>query len=320
MAKETKIKTTELKVISLEDVEKQVSGATKFEQTIEYLKEEVLKSKDFVIKDFNDPVQIEQCKRFRIDLRKVEIDIEKRGKSYRDIFTKVNKQILDKEKELTKITSPEIERLEKEEEAATIALQRQERQERLPARKERLDVLNDGVEVSDDILLDMDGTQFEAYINQRTQAKLENDRLVAEQKQKQAENELAEQKRLIEQEAEAKRQEEQAKIDKANAEILAERKKLDDKRVEFERQKQAALKDKPTPPVVEKPEEPQINVSENSIVNEAGPSDRRKMLDFAMMIESIVLPDVYSEKEIKVARIVTGLLIKVSNYIKDNLK
>ena len=206
------VESTEIEV--LESMGQHVRSVTKFEQTVLDMEAMVALSKKIKVTDVTDKDQIEAVKRSRIDLRAVEIAIEKRGKGYRDVFTAINKEISLKENELKKITSPEIERLEKLEVDAKAEAIRLERTEKLPERKERLAKIEDGVEIEDKELLEMDATAFEGYFNNRVAIKNETDR----------------------REAEEARAKEEARV---QAEREAEQKKLDDAKAEVENQRLA---------------------------------------------------------------------------------
>ena len=136
------VETTEIEI--LENVGSHVRSVTKFEQTVLDMEAMVAESKKIKVVDLTDKEQIEKVKRSRIDLRAVEIAIEKRGKGYRDVFNAINKEISAKENELKSITSPEIERLEKIEADSKAEIIRIEREAKLPERKERLAKIGDG--------------------------------------------------------------------------------------------------------------------------------------------------------------------------------
>ncbi|HEC30475.1 MAG TPA: hypothetical protein ENI66_00475, partial [Candidatus Yonathbacteria bacterium] len=97
--------------LTLVQIATEVSNLTQFEKRVEELEYIVKKSKATV--NFTDPTdeQLELVKSKRIELRKIEKDIEDTGMDYRRMFTKINSEISKKQKELTAITTPEIERL-----------------------------------------------------------------------------------------------------------------------------------------------------------------------------------------------------------------
>lgn len=322
----------ENQIITLEEVEQKVVQATTFEQTVAYLTELVAKSKDFVVTDFTDKAQLETLKRYRIDLRKVEIAVEDRGKDMRDIFTKVNKGIFAKQRELTGITSPEIARLAAMEEQAQAAVLRQERLERLPARKERLDALSDGVEAIDDELMEMDSNQFEAYYNKRVADKLEAERLRQEAARKEADAKAAEERRKLDEAADAARKAEQERIDKANRELAEAQAKVDAERKELERQKNEA--DQKEKDRIAAQEAARAKAEQDKLASEAKAEadkeaailaelmrpDKEKLIAFADSLDALVFPELTTNFAIKVLEQVKILLIKVAVYIRKNLE
>lgn len=244
----------------LDQMGNEVRKLTKFEQTVEGLKQMVAESAKIVVTDLSDKKQLESVKRSRIDLRAMEIAIEKRGKGYRDVFTAVNKEISKKEKELKAITSPEIERLKGiETEAEELAL-KQEREALLPVRKERLTKIDPtGCYIcADEYLLDMDADAFEKYYNGCVANRNSRDRIIAEEKaeklRKEEEARLAKEREQFEaekraeearkererQEAEAKAKAEQEAKDKAERE--AKEKELERRKALLPERKEALAK------------------------------------------------------------------------------
>jgi len=217
-------------IIKIDEITKTVSDLTKFDITCEALKKEVKKTKDITVDNLEDSVQLERVKRGRIDLRNIEIEIEKQGKSYRDIFTKVNKDIMAKQNELLAITNPELDRLKNIEEQAKAIATRKEREMILPYRREKLAEVDNITD--DEDLLEMDDKQFGEYLMLKTEEKDEKERLEKEE----ADREEQKQIEIAEAKANAKKEaEEKAEIEKAEAKKLAD--------AEIERLKQEA-KDK----------------------------------------------------------------------------
>jgi hypothetical protein len=123
-----------------------------------------------------DTTDLKAVKETRLEMKKARVEISKKGKEMRDGANAFAKAVIAKEKELIAIIEPEEERLEAVEEEAKAAQLREERKAILPHRKERLASLNDGIEVEDEELLDMDGPAFEGYFNKRMADKNEADR------------------------------------------------------------------------------------------------------------------------------------------------
>ena len=226
--------------LDLVKVQSEVTKATRLSVTKKELEDMVAISSKITVPDLTNKSQVAIAKESRLKLRKVEIDIEKQGKGYRDIFTAVNKAILADEKELKAITSPEIERIEKiEEEARKIEIIL-ERTAQLPFRYEQLSVIDDGIEVTDAELLEMDAQTFTDYKNSRIAQKLEDDRtaLEAEQAKVRAEAERQERENATREREEIARKEEQElsikrlEIEKQNAELRIQQEKAEaDRRV-----------------------------------------------------------------------------------------
>lgn len=217
-------------IMKIDEISSKVSDLTKFDITKEELQKRVDETKDITVDNLEDKNQIARAKRARIDLRNVEIEIEKTGKSYRDIFTKVNKDIMEKQKELLAITTPEIERLTDFEDKAKEIEIRKEREMLLPFRKEELAKVDNVTE--DFLLLGMDNNQFSSYLTEKIEEKKEKER----QAQVEKEREEQKQKEIKEAEERARKEAEQ----RAEIEKIEAKKKAD---AEIERLKKEA-KDK----------------------------------------------------------------------------
>jgi len=239
--------------LTLVQIATEVSNLTQFEKKVEELEYIVKKSKATI--NFTDPTheQIELVRAKRVELRKVEKDIEDTGMDYRRMFTKINSEISKKQKELTAITTPEIERLKEIEAVAKKQEELRQRNILLPERKRRLDAISDKfpVDYSEEQLLDMDSPTFEEFYNscvssenERVRLELETKRIADQEKideeNAKKEKEIADQKAQIdadrqkiadEQNAKQKMIDDkmkvqQDKIDEANREIEAERVRL----------------------------------------------------------------------------------------------
>ncbi len=230
------------KRLTLSEIRAEVRELTQFEQKVEELEKMVHESKTSIV--FVDPTleQLEIVKRGRIELRKIEIEIEKMGKEFRDIFTSTNKEILSKQRELTSITSPEIERLSKIEEVAHQKEIMRKREMLLPERMRRLDEISTihKVDYNKSELLEMDSTAFEVFYNvcvsnelQLVKQEFENKKRIEDEEKikefaKQQE-ELDEQRKIVDDQRRKIEQEQrtkQDKIDEENREIEKEKVKL----------------------------------------------------------------------------------------------
>lgn len=154
-------------------------------------------------------------------LVKARTSISKAGKAARDAATKYNRSVKAYEDELIAILEPEELRLKKLESDAKEYATKQERLKVLPDYKQQLASIGDLVEVTDDELLGMDPTAFQAYYNTRLGAHLQ-----ARQAQADAE---AEAKRIAE---EAKEKEAKAEAERIEKEKVEASEKLVSGRVE----------------------------------------------------------------------------------------
>ena len=189
-----------------------------------------------------DLSDIKEVRQTRIQLKNARVEITKTGKAMRDDANKFASAVIAREKELIGIIKPEEERLSDVEEAAKQAEEREARKALLPHRIERLTAIGDGIETSEETLLEMDGPAFEGYINQRLAQKNEADRLEIERLKAEQEKEA---QRLANEEATRKR-EEQARQDereRIEREQAAEKERQEKARVDEERrQKEEAEK------------------------------------------------------------------------------
>lgn len=134
-------------------------------------------------------------------LVKARTNIQKIGKEKREAAIKYQKDVIAYENELIAIIEPEEKRLKDLEKGIKEYAVRQERLKVLPDYKQQLASIGDTVEVSDEELLGMDPTAFQAYYNARLGAHLEAKRIAME----------AEENAKKEAEAAAEREKEEAR-------------------------------------------------------------------------------------------------------------
>jgi hypothetical protein len=139
----------------------------KFSPTKAELVRMVEETKGLTLSDLADRTQLAKITRARIDLKNMRVKIEKTGKAMRDDANKFRNAVIALENEFVAIIEPEEERLSAIEQRAEAEQLRKERRDLLPHRHERLAAIGDGTEVADEVLLDMDGPEFEGYLNQR---------------------------------------------------------------------------------------------------------------------------------------------------------
>lgn len=226
----------------------------KFDPTVAQLKELVGQSSGIQAVDLKDKVQLEIVKNSRIKLKKTRVEIEKYGKTLRDDANKFAKAVIAKEKELIGIIEPEEIRLaDIEKEAEQLAII-EERKVKLPERKERLATIGDGVDVSDDHLLSLDATAFEAYYNERLGKKLAEDKEKQEADLREREARIREQEEAVKKEAEKleiekaarkreerAREEERAKLHKEEEERVRSQKQAEEEQLKNEKEAQERL-------------------------------------------------------------------------------
>ena len=170
-----------------------------------------------------DPFDTEQLSKVQDTnkrLVKARNDVKKAGLEMRDEANKFRTQVLDIEKEYLAIIEPEEKRIKSLLDVADKAIERKARTELLPARKAKLSAIGDGLEVTDDELLDMDAPMFEGYCNMRLANKNEADRQAIALAQKKLDDEKAEiqRKKELEEAKERGRQEAKEKLEKEQRE------------------------------------------------------------------------------------------------------
>lgn len=155
----------------------------KFSPTVAELREVAATAAQIELQDPLDKAAVQVVHDMRVALRTARTTITKAGKEMREDALKFQRAVIAKEHELIAIIEPQEERLERLEEDALLVQEREALREFLPRRKERLAALQDGVAITDEELLDMDGTVFEGYFNRRLaeknvadQRKIDDDR------------------------------------------------------------------------------------------------------------------------------------------------
>lgn len=202
----------------------------KFDPSVAELTKMVNATKGITATDLKDKEQMAIVRENRIALKNARVKIGKIGKELRDDANKFASAVIAKEKSLIAIIEPEEDRLEAIEEEAKQLIIREERLEKLPSRKERLFEISGIFIASDETLLGMDSTQFEAFYNQCVAEHNENLRL-------QALEEQAEKERIAKQEQDERDAKIKAEQDKKQAELDAKEKKIADERAKIEKEK-----------------------------------------------------------------------------------
>lgn len=203
---------------------------TKFNPLEASLKKMASESKSITAKDFSDKDKMAIISRNRKELKNARIDLEKIGKMLRDPHTQFNRKVKEKEDELVEIIEPEEKRLKEIEDEAKRLEGIELRKQMLPIRLERLSVIGDGVNISDDDINIMDANQFESHINYRIAAKQEKERMALDAERAAIEKEKAEIARQKEIEAAKKNAVQEERERAEQAEVVRKLKEEQNKR------------------------------------------------------------------------------------------
>ena len=240
----------------------------KFDPKMAELVALVESTKNITATDLEDKGQLELVKKTRISLRNSRTNIEKTGLAIRGDANKFIKNVIEYEKKLIAVISPEEKRLKEiEEEAEKLAVIKA-RELMLPLRKERLAAIGDDVEVSDSIINQFDNVEFDTYVNTRVSEKNRKDAEALEQKAREEDERIAKEKaeaeaelkaredkikedeRKLEQEKEAREREERARIE--------EREKIEREQAEKEAREKKEAEQKAAAEAKQKEEDERI--------------------------------------------------------------
>lgn len=219
----------------------------KFSPTIAELQKLVEETKGVTVSDFTNKAQLKLVKDSRLKLRDARLSITKAGKAIREDALKFQKAVVAKEKELVGIIEPEEERLGALEDRAEKEREVNDRKELLPRRRERLVAADPQINVTDESLLELDGAQFESFLNEVVAAKNERDRQALDVKRKEDDAKAEEERRkLAEGQAklEAEKAEVQHKKDLAEAEERGRKEAADKKEREDKEAKDKTERDR----------------------------------------------------------------------------
>lgn len=171
-----------------------------------------------------DTSNLKEVKEKRIGLKNVRVTITRKGKELREDALAFQKAVIAKEKELIAIIEPEENRLAGIEEEAQKAKEREERIALMPERKKRLDDI--GSEYSDELIIGMDASEFQSFLNTRVAEKNEKERLENERKGR----ELKEAEDKLQRETDTREREEKARVEER--EKIEREKKEEEERLE----------------------------------------------------------------------------------------
>ena len=202
-----------------------------FNPTIAELTKIVGTAKDLVIADYKDKAQIEIVSAKRKELKKIRVAITNRGKELREEALAHQRKVIEKEKELVGIITPEEDRLQKLEDEALMKIEQDRRRGLLPDKLAMLKALGfEPTPEQQDNLLLLTDEGWADYYNRCVARKNEADRIALEEReaeQKRKEQELEdEKKRIAQEEAERKAKAEQEEKDRVAREEQAERERL----------------------------------------------------------------------------------------------
>ena len=201
----------------------------KFNPTVAEIQRVVDEGKKLVVTDFSDKSQVKLVRDHRLQLKDIRVTITKQGKAFRQKAVDFQKAVIGKEKELIALVEPEEERLAAIEEQVDAFTEREKRRELLPKRRDRLADIKDGIEISDEDLLNFDSTEFEWYCNKRFADKNEKSRIELDAKEnvlKEAEAKAAREKEIKEAEDRA-RADERKRSEEAEANLKVERERAE---------------------------------------------------------------------------------------------
>lgn len=266
----------------------------------------VEESKKLTCDDLHDQQKLESIKKQRKELRGVEIQIEKIGKDARQDARDYAQKIIDLEKDLKSITSPEISRFDDILEKAEQLKIMEERKLALPVRREKLLAIDDSCDIDDNFLLSLDAVKFEEYYNQCVFQKNERERIAAQKKLDEDNAKLnAERAQLEKEKAEIQRQKDIAAAEerareqerqRIENEKIAEQKRLQD---EADRKAEADRKEK-------------LRLEKE----EAKRPDKEKLAKFADVLEQLAMPEMKDSEMIKVANDVATIIGSAVAHIR----
>lgn len=178
-----------------------------------------------------DVSDLTAVKEMRLKLRTARTTITKTGKEFRTEALAFQKAVIAKEKELLELVTPEEDRLKQIEDDAAKAIELEERQKKMPWRKEQIMLIGDGLDnPTDEELLEMDDEQFASYLNDRKVAKFDADEAEKREKEEaerieKEKAEAVEKARIEEQEKAEKRVQEEKERAEREAKEKEEREK-----------------------------------------------------------------------------------------------
>lgn len=206
-----------------------------FNPTVAELNKIVESAKGLNITDYKDKAQLEAVRVKRIELKKVRVQITNKGKELREDAIKMQKLVIEKEKELIGIIAPEEDRLQELEDEVAISLEKDRRLALLDDKVTQLKALYPNTEMpllpSTEFLLTLTDEAWAVFYNDAVALRNETQRLANEEAMRAIEQEkqkLADEKA----ERERKEKEEAERIEREEKERLAREAKAEQDRLD----------------------------------------------------------------------------------------
>ena len=173
-------------------------------------------TKNITATDLKDKTKLEIVKETRIKFMRARTSIVAIGKTLREDALAYQRKVLEKENELIGIIKPEEDRLKQIEIEAKNLLIREERLEKLPARKEKINAIDGRTAwANDKMLLEMDSVQFETFYNNCMAEHLQNLQFAIKEKEEREQEKLNAEKQAL--------KKEKAKLDAEKNKIAREK-------------------------------------------------------------------------------------------------
>lgn len=207
-----------------------------FNPTVAELNKIVESAKSLVITDHKDKAQLEVVRAKRIELKKVRVQITNRGKELREDAIKMQKFVIEKEKELVAIISPEEDRLQALEDEVAITLEKERRLALLDDKVTQLTALYPNLESAPELptpefLLTLSDEAWSVFYNDAVTQRNETQRLANEEAMRLIEEEK---KKLEDERLERERKEkaEAERLEREETERIAREKKAEQDRLD----------------------------------------------------------------------------------------
>lgn len=206
-----------------------------FNPTVAELNKIVESAKGLTITDHKDKAQLELVRAKRIELKKVRVQITNKGKELREDAIKMQKLVIEKEKELISIIAPQEDRLQELEDEVAIKLEKERRVALLDDKVTQLRALYPNTEMptlpSTEFLLTLSDEAWAVFYNDAVAHRNEAQRLANEEAMRKIEEEKA---KLLQEKLDNERKEREAleAKEREEAERVAREKKAEQDRLD----------------------------------------------------------------------------------------